>query len=180
MRTMEITHRRSRYILIWVAVGVLLGTFLLVSEYSRNPLNDPDQAQQRPGFLLPPSAFKTPQIIPGVPRDGHRVVIFFARSLKGQALFHDLADQADVTNAADVVVVTQDGSRPTIEGGIRHFAFDPNGTVVAAFGLNQPIDGGAPIGYILIDSDGFIRYRTLDPNFRHLAKELKIMLGATP
>jgi hypothetical protein len=167
------------YIRIWLAVAVGLGALLGVSEYTRNPLHDPDQAQQRTGMLLPAQTYPAPSIVE-VPPGGKRTLIFFTRSLKSQHLFHDLADQADLAQEADLVVVTADGSRPMITNGIKSFADDPDGTVAQAFGLNRPVDGGAPIGYVIVDSKGYIRYRTLDPGFMHHTQELRLMLRVTP
>lgn len=169
----------QRYLRIWLATALVFGLLLGLSEYLRNPLNDPDQARQRTGMLLPPQRARAPALAASVlpPR---RMVIFFARSFQGQPLFHDLADQADLAQSANLVVVTQDGSRPTLTGGIQQFVADGDGAVARAAGLDQPIDGGAPVGYVIVDSQGYIRYRTLDPGFMHRAQEIKLLLGATP
>lgn len=171
--------RAGRYFLVWLGVGAVLAGLLGFAEYRRNPLHDPDQAHQRTGSLLPARRYASPRIA-DVPRPGRRAITFFARSLEGQQLFHDLADQADLAAAADLIVVTADGSKPVVEGGIRHFATDRSGRLADAFGLNRPIDGGFPIGYVLVDSEGFIRYRTLDHGFMHRASDIKTMLGGLP
>jgi hypothetical protein len=102
--------------------------------------------------------------------------MFFARTLSHQPLFHDLADQSDLASIADLLVVTLDGSRPIIEKGISHFATDSNGALGRAVGLNKPLDDGYPVGYALIDSEGYIRFRTLDPGFMKRAWEIKLLL----
>lgn len=169
----------ERYLRIWLATALGFGLLLGLSEYLRNPLNDPDQAWQRTGMLLPPQGERAPTL--GVRLTSQRrTLIFFARSLQGQPLFHDLADQADLAASADLVVVTRDGSRPTLTGGLQQFVADADGAVARAAGLDQPIDGGAPVGYVIVDTQGYIRYRTLDPGFMHHAQEIKLMLGATP
>jgi hypothetical protein len=112
------------YVGIWFAVAIFMGALLGFAEYRRNPLNDPDQAWQRTGVLLPAQTYPVPTA--GVEsRPGHRAIFLFARSLSGRHLFHDLADQADLVRMADLIVVTPDGSKPVIESGIRHFAIDP-------------------------------------------------------
>lgn len=168
-----------RYLRIWLATALVFGLLLALSEYLRNPLNGLDQARQRTGMLLPPQRYPAPSLGPR-PISARRMVLFFARSLEGQPLFHDLADQADLAASADLVVVTRDGSRPTLTGGIQQLVADLDGAVARASGLEQPIDGGAPVGYVIVDSQGYIRYRTLDPGFMHRAQEIKLMLGATP
>ncbi len=163
----------------WCAIAVGFGALLGISEYTRNPLNDPDPAQQRTGMLLPSSSEQAPPIA-GAPHVGQRRVILFARSLKDQYLFHDLADQADLAQAAQLVVVTSDGSQPIITNGITVFVADPDGMMAAAFGMPQPIDRAAPIGYVIVDSEGYIRYRTLDPGFMHHGRELRMLVEAAP
>lgn len=173
---MRLSSTTRLYVGIWLTVAICLGVLLGFAEYRRNPLNDPDQAWQRTGVLLPAHTYPAPTA--GVePRPGHRVIIFFARSLTDRYLFHDLADQADLGSAADLIVVTPDGSRPVIENGIWRFAMDTDGALARAVGLRRPIDGGPPVGYVLIDSHGYIRFRTLDPGFGQRAWEIKLLLG---
>lgn len=104
------------------------------------------------------------------------MIIFFARNLTDRYLFPDLADQSDLAGAADLIVVTPDGSRPVIENGVRRFATDIDGSLARSVGLHRPIDGGPPVGYVLIDSQGYIRFRTLDPGFGQRAWEIKLLL----
>lgn len=169
----------QRYLLIWLVAALGFGLLLGLSEYARNPLNDPDPAQQRTGLLLPAGRYPAP-VVDGRALTARRTLIFFTRSLERQPLFHDLADQSDLVRNADLVVVTRDGSRPIISEGITQFVTDLDGSLAEAFGLDQPIDGGAPVGYAIVDSQGYVRYRTLDPDFMHRANEIKLMLGATP
>ena len=150
-----------------------MGVALAVVEHQRNPLNDPDQAWERTGLLLPAKTYQAPSL--GV-APGRPVVVFFARSLSDRYLFHDLADQSDLASMAALVVVTPDGSRPLIETGIKDIATDADSSLATAAGLHRPIDGGYPVGYALIDSDGYLRFRTLDPGFEQRAWEIKLLL----
>jgi hypothetical protein len=150
-----------------------MGAALAVAEHRRNTLNDPDEAWQRTGLLLPGATYRISKL---ETTSGRPAVVFFARSLSHQYLFHDLADQSDLASMADLVVVTADGSRPTIETGIMHFAADVDGSLAAEAGLHTPIDGGYPVGYVVIDSDGYLRFRTLDPGFGQRAWEIKLLL----
>jgi hypothetical protein len=161
------------HIAIWLATALSMGGALAIAEHQRNAMNDPDQARQRTGLLLPPHTYQAPflAVTPGRP-----VVMFFARELSDRYLFRDLVDQSDLVSVADLVVVTPDGSRPLIETGIKHFVTDADGSLVRAVGLHRPIDGGYPVGYALIDSDGFLRFRTLDPGFGQRAWEIKLLL----
>jgi hypothetical protein len=156
-----------------------MGVLLCLAETWRNPSDDPDQAWQRTGVLLPAQTYPAPTA--GIdPRCGHRVIIFFARTLTNRYLFYDLADQSDLASMTDLIVVTPDGSRPIIQNGIRSFIADIDGSLTSAVGLHRPIDGGHPVGYVLVDSLGYIRFRTLDPQFGEHAWEMKLLLGGIP
>lgn len=164
------------YVWLWVAVTLLLGGLLGVAEYRRNPLNDPDQARQRTGVLLPTGQEPAPKM-PALELTGQPAVIIFDRTLTGRHLFHDLADQSDLTRNAELVVVTPDGSRPVIEACIDHILADHDEAIARAFDLRKPVDGGYPVGYALVDSSGFIRFRTLDPGYDKRAWEIRLLLS---
>ncbi len=172
MRLSQTTHL---YVGIWLTVAIFMGVLLWLAESRRNSLDDADQAWQRSGILLSTYTIRAPRA--GIePRVGHRMIIFFARNLTDRYLFPDLADQSDLAGAADLIVVTPDGSRPVIENGVRRFATDIDGSLARSVGLHRPIDGGPPVGYVLIDSQGYIRFRTLDPGFGQRAWEIKLLL----
>jgi hypothetical protein len=164
------------YLWVWISVALLLGGLLGFAEYRRNPLNDPDQAQQRTGVLLPTGQEPAPRIR-ALNIAGRSMVIIFDRTLTGRHLFHDLADQSDLTRNAELVVVTPDGSRPVIETGIDHMLADQDEAIARAFDLRKPVDGGYPVGYVLIDSSGSIRFRTLDPAYNKRAWEIRLLLN---
>jgi hypothetical protein len=149
---------------VWLSVAVLFGVLLGLAERSRSRMDDPDPAYQRTGALLPAGLLKAPPAIAGFPRPGHRLAVFFVRSASAQILFDDLALQSDLSALADVVVVAADGSRPNITHGVQAVVPDPDGTIVRAYGLRAPLDGGYPVGYALVDREGFIRHRTIDPH----------------
>lgn len=168
-------NMRKRDVLIWLTVAAVFGGLLGIDEYRRNSMNDPDPARQRTGVLLPALTYQAPSML-GERLLNHRTIIFFVRRLNGHSLFQDLADQADLADHADLVVVTTDGSRPAVMNGIRRVVVDPRGSLAESFGLNRPIDGGTPVGYVLVDSQGYIRFRTLDPEFGDHAWEIKLLL----
>lgn len=173
-------NSKHKLFAVWLAVTIIFGGLLALAEHFRNRLDDPDQAQQRPGFLLPASSVKAPNAIPGFPRPGHRLVVFFVRSVEGQLLFHDLALQSDLAAEADAVLVAWDGRSPRITQGLSAVIPDKDGQIARAYGMNQPLDGGYPVGYALVDGDGFLRYRTLDPHCVGMGHnyEVKALLGA--
>jgi hypothetical protein len=179
LRDVAMSQRLQSYGVIFISVALLLGGLLAFAEYRRNSLNDSGQAHQRTGVLFPPYMYRSP-MVDGEPRPGHRAVFFFARSLANDHLFSDLADQADLASATDLIVVTPDGSRPLIEQGIKGFVGDSDHSIARAFGLRPPIDGGPPVGYVLVDAEGYIRFRTLDPGFSRRTWEIKLLLGDMP
>jgi hypothetical protein len=155
---------KQKLVAVWLAVAVFFGGLLALAEYFRNRLDDPDPAQQRPGYLLPAGSVKAPNVIVGFPRPGRRLIVFFVRSVDDQLLFHDLALQSDLAAAADVVLVTPDGRPPRITDGLSAVIPDNEGQIAHAYGLSHPLDGGYPVGYALVDGGGFLRYQTLDPH----------------
>jgi hypothetical protein len=171
--------RKSKLLITWIVAAIFFGTLLSIAEISRNPLDDPDFAYQRTGFLIAPHTVQAPKIYTDLPRSGHKMVVFFTRSMKDMQLFHDLATQSDLSLMADLVLITSDGSKPTVTEGLKYVEGDPKGKFAELFGMDKPIDGGPPVGYVVIDSEGYTRYRTLDPRFMH-RRELVTILKATP
>jgi alkyl hydroperoxide reductase subunit AhpC len=55
---------------------------------------------------------------------------------------------------------------------------DPAGALAAQFGLDRTSDGGAPVGYAVVDGHGDIRYRTLDPSVASQLDEIDTILRA--
>lgn len=163
------------YLFLWFTVALFLGGLLTFADYRLNPLNDPDQARQRTGVLLPTEQDSAP-MISALNIIGRPVVIVFDRTLTGRHLFHNLADQSDLTRTAELLVVTSDGSRPAIETGIDHMLADQDESIARAFNLRKPVDGGYPVGYVVIDSSGFIRFRTLDPGYDKRVWEIVLLL----
>lgn len=154
--------------------GLLLG----VAEWSREPLDDPDPARQRPGVLdlgdLPAPA---PQVTAGIPAPGRRAVVFFARPAGLERLCRALGD-AQLADDVDVVVVVSANGSGCPSG--TPTPVDPASAYARRFGLQAPRDGGAPVGYAVVDSAGRIRYRTLDPQVAEGLGEVRTIVAATP
>jgi hypothetical protein len=169
-------------VVLWFSVAALFTGLLEAAEYSRNPKDDPDPAFQRTGTLLAAETFPAPSIISSYPRPGHRMAVLFVRSAEGKVLFHDLAFQSDLDVLADVILVTADEGEPEITQGFSAIVADGDGAIAAAYGLRLPADGGYPVGYALVDRQGFIRHRTLDPHCVGMGHsiEIKALLEAIP
>ncbi|MDP9388307.1 MAG: hypothetical protein M3Q48_10465 [Actinomycetota bacterium] len=173
--------RRSAASLVatWLGAAVGLGLLLALARSAEGPLDDPDQAWQRPGFLdagdLPTPA---PTVAPGVPPPGRASVVFFMRANGLPELCHALAASSLRDEAAITVVVA--GSPPDgcdVAGSV---VGDPAGAVAEAYGMRRPRGGGPPVGYAVVDAAGAIRYRTLDPDVSDQLGEVSTIVAALP
>lgn len=167
---------RRRLLVIWLLVAVGFGALLGVARTSAGPLDDPDPAYQRPGLLdLGELPLPAPPLTEVVPRQGHEAVVFFVRPPGVQALCEALAD-AELDGRPDLVVVNA-GPVAQCAGEVAVVA-DPGGRLAHAYGLRSPADGGANVGYAVVDEAGRICYRTLDPELDDLLGEVDTILRA--
>lgn len=161
---------------VWLVVALATGLLLALSRAATGPLDDPDPARQRPGFLdaerLPVPA---PQVTDDVPAPGRRAVVFFVRPAELERLCQALT-AFDPPQPADVaVVLVGEGGR--CPQGISVVP-DREGELAALYGMPVPRDHGPPVGYAIVDGAGNIRYRTLDPEVASLLGEVSTMLEA--
>ncbi|MBW3614663.1 MAG: hypothetical protein KY439_05045 [Actinobacteria bacterium] len=169
----------TRLVVIWLVAAVGLGSLLVAARLAREPLDDPDPAWQRPGFLdageLPVPA---PQVAPGFPAPGRPTAVIFERADRLAELCHALATSALARRAAIAVVVVDAPSggcsaADTVVG-------DAGGALAGAYGLRTPRGGGPPVGYAVVDAAGAIRYRTLDPEVADQLGEVGTIVAALP
>lgn len=161
---------------VWVVAVGLLGVLVVVSILTRSGGDDPDQGRQRPGILdlgdLPSPA----PPVPGVEVGGPNTVIFFAGRRSGE-LCRALQEPPEALTTTRLVVVADDSpdcASPVVQVDLA--ATD----AAARYGLAKPRDGGAPLGYAIVDGEGRLRYRTLDPHAPSLLAEVATMLRALP
>lgn len=165
---------RRQLLATWLAAAVGFGVLLAVARGFEGPLDDPDPAYQRPGFLdLGPLPEPAPEVRPGLPAPGRPAVVFFVRETGARELCRAVAG-ADLARHADVAVVVA-GDAPVCDGLA---VVSDAGRLARAFGLRQPDDGGAPVGYAMVDEQGRIRYRTLDPTVADELDEVATILEA--
>lgn len=161
----------------WVGAAVGLGLLLALARAAEGPLDDPDQAWQRPGFLdaggLPAAA---PTVAPGVPAPNRPTVVFFVRADGLAELCHALAGSALPVRGTVAAVV--DGSTSNRCSVARAVVDDPEGAVADAYGMRRPRGGGRPVGYAVVDGAGNIRYRTLDPEVADQLDEVVTIVAA--
>jgi len=164
--------------LVWLVIVGLLGGLLLAAQHARSPLDDPDPARQRPGFLdVVDRPTAAPQVAPGVPAPGRRAVVFFVRPGLSAPLCQVIGKASSLARRADLSVVssgavTACGSVPTVTDG--------TGRLAREFAMRRPRDGGPPVGYAVVDRDGRIRYRTLDSRVVEGIGEVETMVKALP
>ena len=169
------TSRQVRtLVVIWLGAAVGLGLLLALARATESPLDDPDPAWQRPGFLdaggLPVPA------PPGLPALGRPTVVFFERANDLGQLCRALGGSSVSEKAATAVVVAD--RAPVACGAAGAVVGDPDGAVADAYGMRRPRGGGAPVGYAVVDAAGAIRYRTLDPEVADQLDEVATIVGA--
>jgi len=171
---------RGSLVKVLVLAAVVLGALLAVAETSAGPLDDADPARQRPGFLdgfgLPTAA---PSLTAEVPRAGRRVVVFFERADRLEALCANL-DGSDLADGVDLVLVVADSATRNLRCDPVTIVEDPTSDVSRAYGLRRPAGGGPPVGYAVVDSRGQLRYRTLDPAVADELSEVRTIVDAVP
>lgn len=169
----------SRLFLVWLVVVVGFGLLLAIADAQYSGLNDPDPAYERPGFLdageLP---IEAPPLSGDIPRPGERAVVFFTRSDMEDELIEALQDSS-LVDEATLAIVVAGAERADPALGIEVIP-DHESQYAREIGMPRPRDGGAPVGYIVVDSEGRIRYRTLHPDVSEMLDEVETILEATP
>ena len=170
----------AKPLLILAGCAVLLGSAQLIATLDRRPLDDPDLAFQRPGFLDAPGApFLAPKIAPDIPKVGERFILFFVREAQGKPLHDALINRTHPFDDVAVAIVYV-GREPDHEDSVAPSIRDTEGQIAASYRMRRPRDGGAPVGYAIVDSSGLVRYRTLDPTVWKRLDEVQTMWAATP
>lgn len=193
-RVVAMRHRRRLQLAgVWLAAAVLLGGALVAARLATNPLDDPDLAHQRPGFLdaLGPP-FPAAHVADGVPSPGSRAVVFFTRPERASRLSAALATRPSLQDRARLAVVVSGAMPPGDMPGEAFVAdpqpdlagvpmlADPAGHLAVAYRMPVPRDRGPPVGYAIVDRAGRVRYRTLDPEMARHLDEVETVVKATP
>jgi hypothetical protein len=158
--------------LAWFAVLAAVLAFVIVALVRPpGPLDDVDPAFQRDGLLL--GGPVVPEQVAGVGFGGRPVVLLFVREPpQDDALAQWLAA---VPDAADVRVVVPEPTTPDLPAPV---VVDPLNKLADVVDMPQPVDGGRPIGYAVIDSGRVVRYATLDPSYLRNSFEVTTIVGA--
>ncbi len=174
------TNRSRRLAAVWVVCVAVLGGGLLTVRAGASPLDDPDQARQRPGFsdANPPRSV-APRLT-GLGPAGSRGVVFFTRPDRLTRLLAALGgdDGGRLSRRAHVVVVLPVTIAVGARTGVTVLA-DPTGSVSRLLFMRIPRDGGYPVGYAVVGPDGTVRYRTEDPGQDLRLSEVLMAVGDT-
>ena len=156
----------------WFAVLAAVLTYVVVALVRPpGPLDDPDPAYQRDGLLL--SGPVVPEQVAGVEFGGRPVVLLFVREPPQAA---ELAQwRAAVPEPAVVRVVLP---APTAEELPAPTVVDPLSRLASMVQMPEPVDGGRPVGYAVVDSDRVVRYATLDPSYLTNSFEVRTIVKA--
>lgn len=164
---------RRRLAVTWLVAAGALVTVTVMTRAAVSGLDDPDPARQRSGVVtgaasapLAPAALR--QRLP----DGG--VVFFERGGRSGTLCRALRGSALEWRA--VVVTT--GEPPPACASVAIAGVAVSRDAARAVGLPRPRDGGAPVGYVILDAAGRVRYATLDPGAAERLGEVRSMLRA--
>lgn len=151
--------RPSLLAVVATAVGLALVLVVVLVVRGPGPLDDPDPAYQRDGLLL--DGPRLPESVEGVRFGGRPVVLLFERTEPSGPAF-DAWRSAASDDGVDLVVRVA-----------------PAGAELArTLGMRQPVDGGPPVGYAVVDPDRQVRYATLDPSYPKNTFEVDVITGA--
>ena len=158
--------------LAWFLVLAAVLTFVVVVLVKPpGPLDDPEPAYQRDGLLLDGPV--VPERSGGVSFGGRPVVLLFVREPPGAS---DLATwAAAVPEPAEVRLVLP---APTAGDLPVPTVVDPLNRLADVVQMPNPVDGGRPVGYAVVDSDRVVRYATLDPDYLRNAFEVTTIARA--
>lgn len=163
---------RSWTPLAWLVALASVLTFVVVALVRPpGPLDDPDPAYQRDGLLL--SGPVVADQVAGVEFGGRPVVVLFLREPPEPGALATWA--ASVPDGAGTAVVLP---APTTADLPLRTVVDPVGELADAVDMPEPVDGGPPVGYAVVDADRVVRYATLDPAYLENAFEVQTMVGA--
>ena len=173
-------NRSRRLAAVWVVSVTVLGAGLLTVRAGASPLDDPDQARQRPGFTdANPPRSVAPRLT-GLGAAGSRGVVFFTRPGRLPRLLTALgeADGSALLSQTRVVVVLPGLVPGVAREGVTMLA-DPTGSLSRLLFMRTPRDGGYPVGYAVVGPDGTVRYRTEDPGQDLRLSEVLMAVGDT-
>jgi hypothetical protein len=145
-------------LLWWGALAALLTFVVAALVRPPGPLDDPDVAYQRDGLLLDGPVVD--EEVVGVQFGDRPVVVLFERQPPDP---QDLRQWLrNVPESADVRLVVPQPITGDYPLGV---VADPLNRLAEAVDMPEPVDGGRPVGYAVVDAGRVVRYATLDPEY---------------
>ena len=147
---------------MFVVPAVLLSLVIALVVRGPGPLDDPNPAYQRDGLVQ--SGPQLPSELAGVRFGARPVVVLFERAAPVGPRFDQWRKQ--VTAHGTQLVIALAGTQAS-------------SLLSQAVKLRTPRDGGAPVGYAIVDAKAQVRYATLDPAYLSNADEVLLIVAAT-
>jgi len=162
-------------VLWWLATAAVLVALVVAVVGGPGPLDDPNPGRQRPGILFDPeeALVLDDRWLPGRPLGERPVLLLFDR--RGYAPDRVAPVLAELPDRFPVVVVVPRQPSATPRSPRVRVVADPGRRLARAVDLGQPVAGGFPTGYALIDRERRVRYATLDPSYSEHAFEVRIV-----
>lgn len=158
--------------LVWFAALAAVLTFVVIALVRPpGPLDDVDPAYQRDGLLLDGPV--VPEQVVDVEFGGRPVVLLFVREPPQPAALRQWL--AAVPDGADVRVVVPEPTTAELPAPV---VVDPLNKLAGVVRMPQPVDGGRPVGYAVVNSERVVRYATLDPSYLTNAFEVTTIARA--
>lgn len=165
-----------RALIVWLCAAAVFGAALIAVQTSAGPLDDPDPAQQRAGYLdAVGERDPAPLVTISRPAPDKVTVIFFVRAAQQRPLLAAVSKPRALPTNVDAVVV---GGRPDLTDSRFASVSDVDAALARGYAMPVPRDGGYPVGYAIVGPDSTIRYRTLDPAVTARLDEVRTMVSA--
>lgn len=140
----------------WLVVAVAIGAGLLLENAVRSGEDGANPIRERVGFTFD-EGFAVPTL-PGVV-EGKRTAVLFVRPQRAAAACRWAAG-SPFTGVTMVMVAPERVACPGVS-----VSLDGDGRLARAFQMRRSEDGGYPVGFAVLDSDGGLRYNTLHKDF---------------
>ncbi len=165
-----------RALRVWLFVAVVAGAAVVATQRSASPLDDPEPAHQRAGYLDAVGERGTaPLVTISRPAAGKVTVIFFVRTAQQRPLLSAMSKPRALPPDVDAAIV---GAHPDLAESRFASVSDVDAGLARGYDMPVPRDGGYPVGYAIVGPDGTVRYRTLDPEMVSHLDEVRTMLAA--
>jgi hypothetical protein len=149
--------RTREFALTWAIIAVLLGGGLIAEKALRNGADGAAPIRERTGFV-----YDVAQSVPSISGlvSAKRTAVLFARPAQAQAV----CQWAAGIPLPDVTMVLVAQKQVPCPPGVTENV-DPDGKLAQGFHFRPTKDGGYPVGYALLDSNGGFVYNTLDRGY---------------